>query len=103
MPGVNMHLLLGYCTDMIKMDYTYIFYSPPLCTSIIHITSCNNVAELLDHLIDILLQFPFCFFDFFYMNVCTTPSLLWYCAFLNVFFVKLLWWLIIFLIKMGFH
>lgn len=65
MPGVNMHLLLGYCTDTIKMDYTYIFYSPPLCTSIIHITSCNNVAELLDHSTDILLQFPFCFFDFF--------------------------------------
>lgn len=49
------------------------------------------------------MQFPFCFLIFFNINVCTTPSLLWYCAFLNVFFVKLLWWLIIFLIKMGFQ
>lgn len=85
MPGVNMHLLLGYCTDTIKMDYTYIFYSPPLCTSIIHITSCNNVAELLDHLIDILLQFPFCFLIFLYEHLHNTFTSLVLCFFKCLF------------------
>ncbi len=44
LPGVNMRLLSGCCRDMIKMDYTYIFFSPSICISIAQITSSDDVA-----------------------------------------------------------
>lgn len=39
-----MHILSECCIDVIKMDYTYIFFSLAICICIVHITSCLKVT-----------------------------------------------------------